>query len=266
MRARNLAIALAILSQPAMADIAKHTTVTVDQAGNPREFTEMVADDNGNLRMEMYSVAADGSRGSLKDLIVFQATENQMLSFSNGRCEAMSFEGDELPGGISRDEMMAAQQEMQQALEEMRATNPEMAKMMESRMAGMPGMSAMMGNEPEPVRIVETGEEKDIGDYDTIGFRIEGMPGGGNNTVWATDIDDVEGGRTMSAASRGMMQASKQMMENMGMGQMFGANVFGEVMEAMEDYYPIVSEDARGETRLLSTDGNGSEDFYPECN
>ena len=63
-----------------------------------------------------------------------------------------------------------------------------------------------------------------------------------------------------------MMQAHKQMMDNMGMGGMFGANAFGEIMKAMDDYYPIVSETGNGETRLVSTSGNGSDDFYPDCN
>ena len=259
MRARNLAIALAILSQPAIADIAKHTTVTIDQAGNPREFAELVADDIGNLRMEMYVADAEGNRGPLKDLMIFQATEKRMLTFVDGRCESMSFDGDELPGGVSREEISAAQQ----ALAEMQRNNPEMAKMLESQMGGM---SALFGGEPDPIQIVQTGEEKDIGDYDTMGFRVEGVPGGDNYTVWAADIDEVRGGRTISAASRGMMQASKQMMDNMGIGQMFGANFFGEIMEAMEDYYPIVTEDQRGETQLLSVEGLGMEDFYPECN
>ena len=61
------------------------------------------------------------------------------------------------------------------------------------------------------------------------------MPGGGDYTVWAADIDDVDGGRTISAASTGMMQAHRQMMEQMGMGQMFGANVFGEIMDAISE-------------------------------
>jgi len=40
-------------SQYAAAEIAKHTTVTMDASGNRTEYMEMVADDNGNLRIEV---------------------------------------------------------------------------------------------------------------------------------------------------------------------------------------------------------------------
>ena len=39
-----------------------------------------------------------------------------------------------------------------------------------------------------------------------------------------------------------------------------------EALEAMDDYYPIVTEDNRGTTTLVSTNGAGSDDFYPSCN
>jgi hypothetical protein len=175
----------------------------------------------------------------------------------------MSFDGEELPGGISQAEMAAAQAEMQKALAEMRASNPEMAKMLESQMGSM---GAMMGGTESNVSLAQTGEERKIDGYDTIGFRVSGIPGAGSYTVWAADIDDVDGAETIGAASQQMMQAHKQMMENMGMGKMFGANVFGEIMDAMDDYYPIVTEDGSRRTKLVSTNGGGSSDFNPACN
>jgi len=252
-----------LLSPVASADIAKHTTVNMDSSGKVTEITEMVADDNGNLRIEIYRANASGERGALDSFIVFQAAEQKMLTSTDGRCETMNMDGEELPGGISREEMSAAQAEMQRALKEMQAQNPEMAKMLEAQMG--PNMAAMLGGESPTVQVVQTGEERSIDGYDTAGFRVTGIPGISNYTVWAADIDDVEGGRTISRASQGMMQASKQMMDNMGIGAMVG-NSFSEILDAMEDYYPILSETGAITTKLVSTDGNGSTDFAPACN
>ena len=266
MRARITIVALTglVFSPVASAAVAKHTTVNMDSSGKVTEITEMVADDDGNLRFEIYGVDASGNRGALETFVVFQAAEQKMLTSSGGMCQTMSMDGDELPGGITREEVSAAQAEMQRALKQMQAENPEMAKMLEAQMGD--SMAAMMGGEPPDIQIVQTGQDREIEGYDTQGFRVNGMPGASNYTVWAADIDDVEGGRTISRASRGMMQASKQMMDNMGMGDMMGGNAFGEILDAMEDYYPILSEDGSITTKLVSTDGNGSEDFSPDCN
>lgn len=248
----------------AVAEIAKHTTVNTDGSGKVTEITEMVADDAGNLRIEIYRADAAGKRGALDSFIVFQPAEQKMLTSADGTCHSMSMDGEELPGGISREEMSAAQAEMQRALKEMQAENPEMAKMLEAQMGGR--MAAMMGGEKPKIQIVQIGQERAIEGYDTQGFRVNGVPGVSNYTVWAADVDDVEGGRTISRASKGMMQASKQMMDNMGVGDMFAGGAFSEIMDAMDDYYPILSEDGSRTTRLVSTDGNGSADFNPACN
>ena len=260
-----LLTATTLLAAPAFADVAKHTTVTRGQGGQVTEYTEMVADDAGNLRIEMYDVDAAGNRGAMRDFVVFRAAELKMLSSSGGRCEAMSLNSDELPGGVSRDEVMAAQAEAMAALEEMRAQNPEMAKMMEQQMQSM---GIMMGDaEKQQIELVETGETRDIGGYDTRAFQVTGMPGmAGDYKVWAADINDVAGARTMSAASAGMMRATQQMIENMGMGDMFGNNLFAEVMEKMDDYYPVLTESNGQLTSLVSTDGQGTADFAPPCN
>lgn len=252
-----------LLGAAAMADVAKHTTVSMDGGGKVTDVTEMVADDNGNLRMEMYKADAAGNRGALDSLIVFQPATQKMLTSSGGRCEVLDLAGEDLPGGVSREEMAAAQAEMQAALAEMRAQNPEMAKMLEAQMG--PGMAAMMGGEPPKIEIVQTGQGRSIEGYDTTSFQVTGVPVVGGYTVWAADIDDVEGGRTMARASQGMMQANRQMMENMGVAEMFGGNVFGEILDAMDDYYPIESSDGSTTTRLVSTDGGGSADFSTDC-
>lgn len=253
-----------LLSPVATAQIAKHTTVNLDGNGNVTEFTEMVADGSGNLRIEIYRADASGERGALDSFIVYQAAEQQMLTSSDGMCQTMSMDGENLPGGISREEMSAAQAEMQRALKEMQAQNPDMAKMLEAQMGT--SMAAMLGGETPAIQVVQTGEERTIEGYDTQSFRVNGMPGVSNYTVWAADINDVEGGRTIARASQGMMQASKQMMENMGVAEIFGANAFNEILDAMDDYYPILSEDGSITTRLVSTNGNGSADFNPACN
>jgi len=263
---RTLLIMMAGLaaSPLAVADLAKHTTITTDANGKVTEYKEMVADDNGNMRIEMYGVDTAGNRGALKDMVVFQAGERRMLATSGGRCEAIDFDSDELPGGIDREEMVKAQAEMQAALAEMRAKNPEMAKMMEAQMGNM---NALMGGQQSEIQVMETGQQQKIDGYDTTAFRISGLPGATvNSVVWAVDIDDVDGANTIAAASTKMMQANRQMMEKMGMGEMFGANLFGEIMGKMRDYYPIVTEQGNTRTRLISTDGKGSDDFYPACN
>jgi hypothetical protein len=266
MRIQTLGIAILGLlgSGLAAAEIAKHTTVNMNSSGTVTEITEMVADDNGNLRIEIYAADASGDRGALDSFIVFQAAEQKMLTSAEGMCNTLSLDGENLPGGISREEMSAAQAEMQRALKEMQAQNPEMAKMLEAQMGT--SMAAMMGGETPKIQVVQTGEERTIEGYDTQSFRVNGMPGVSNYTVWAADISDVEGGRTIARASQGMMQANKQMMENMGIAEMVGANAFNEILDAMDDYYPILSEDGSVTTRLVSTNGNGTADFNPTCN
>ena len=264
--ARFIAIALGLsVGTFAIADIAKHTSITRNASGTVTEYTEMVADDNGNLRVEMYNADASGNRGELRDWVVFQAAEKTMLSSSGGQCQAMTLDGESLPGGVTREDISAAQAEMQKALEQMRAENPEMAKMLEEQMGS--SMAMMMGESEQPsIQVVETGESKKVGDFDTKGFRVTGVPMMENYTVWAADIDDVSGGRTISQASQGMVQATRQMMQDMGLGEMSGANMFNEILDAMDNYFPVVTEDIRGVTTLVSTNGAGSENFYPACN
>ena len=263
MRTTKIIVLLAgsLLGAQAFAATAKHTTVNLDATGAVTDVTEMVADEN--MRMEIYDADAEGNRGALGSYMVFNAAEQKLLTWAEGMCQVLDLTGDELPGGVTRDEVSAAQMEMQRALEQMRKENPEMAKMLEAQMGS--GMAAMMGAEPPSIDIIQTGQEKTVAGYDTMGFQVTGLPMAGDYTVWAADVDEVEGGRTMARASRAMMQAHRQMMENMGIAEMFGANAFGEIVDAMEDYYPIESGDGDITTRLTSTDGDGTEDFSTVC-
>lgn len=265
MRIRKIMVLLAgcLSGTLALADTARHTTVNLDASGKVTDVTEMVADDNRNMRMEMYRADGGGNRGALDSYIVFNAAEQKMLTFTDGMCQVLDLTGEELPGGVSREEVSAAQMEMQRALEQMRKENPEMAKMLEAQMGS--SMAAIMGGEPPTIDIIQTGQERTIAGYDTTSFQVTGLPMAGDYVVWAADVDDVEGGRTMALASQAMMQAHRQMMENMGIGEIFGANAFGEIVEAMKDYYPIESGDGAMTTRLTSTDGNGTEDFGTTC-
>ena len=265
-----LAVFLMMTSSAAIAaEVAQHTMVTRDLNGIVREYTEMAADDAGNLRYDMFDATADGGPGELRDWVVWQAAEQTMVMSDGNRCERMKMDGSEMPGmpqGIDRQEMMAAQAEMQRAMQQMAAENPEMARMMEQRLANS-GLGQMMGGEKVEVEIVEIGQTREVGDYDTKGFQVVGGPATmGDTTVWATDIDDVDGGRIIGNASTGMMRAQQQMMDNMGVSQFIDTNVFGEIMEKMSDYYPVMTEDSRGITQLVSTSGSGEVDFYPDCN
>jgi hypothetical protein len=75
MRTALLLTVTAFLPAPARADVAKHATITRNQGGQATGYTEMVADDAGNLRIEIYGVDAAGNRGAMRDFVVFRAAE-----------------------------------------------------------------------------------------------------------------------------------------------------------------------------------------------
>ena len=263
-RATAAMIVACITPLVAGAETARHTTVTVNPVSGSIEYTEVVADDAGNLRMEMYGADAAGERGAMRDFVVYQAKERMLLATNAGICQSVSMDGDELPGGISSEDIAAARAEMQQIIEELRETDPEAAEELESQMGGMSTM--IEGGEAPQITVRRTGETRTIEDYETVGFEISGMPAMNGYRVWAAEIDEVDGARTITAATQGMMQAQKQLMRNMGLGEMMGNNLYNEVLDAMDNYYPIVTEDGRGTTRLVSTSGSGSDDFFPACN
>ena len=258
-----------LLSHEALSELARHTSAELGRSGTPESYTVMLADENGNLRIESYGatgrassspagdIETSFSQGDLRDLMIFQAKEGRMLMFDRGRCEVMSLEDGSLPGmgpGSMDDmqqQMAEAQREMQAALEEMRKEDPEMAKMLEQQMGGPAGMGAMM-QQPREMIVEETGDDRTIGDYDTTRFVVR--EAGSNlapTTVWAADIDDVEGGRLVGRAMKGMFETFKEVMDRMGVGAMAGTGSASAIIEKMEDYYPILTEDQDGQTKLI---------------
>ena len=68
----------------------------------------------------MYNADAAGDRGELRDFVVYQAAERTMVTSSGGMCQSMTLDGESLPGGVTREDITAAQAEMQRALEQIR--------------------------------------------------------------------------------------------------------------------------------------------------
>ncbi len=272
-------------SQLALADVARHESLELGSSGTPETYSVIYADDAGNLRVETYGAdatassgsAAGGqadtafSRGALQGLMVFQAAEGRMLVFDGDQCQVLSADMSEMPGmppgGMEdyREQMAAAQAEMQAALEEMRRQDPAMARMLEERMAGSGAMASMM-QQPREMIVEETGDDRTIGDYDTSGFIVyEEGTDRFRTSVWAADIDDVEGGRIVGGAMQGMFELYRDVMDSMGIGSMAGAGLAGAVLEKMGDYYPVMTESQDRQTRLTGAELGGTADFYPEC-
>ncbi len=273
-------------SQIAFAEIARHESLEFDQYGNPEMITILFADENGNLRMETYGImatatssAAAGSdvdvnyeRGSLQGAMVFQAAEEQMLVIDRGECQILSADLSQMPGmppgGMEeyREEMAAAQQQMQEALREMAEQDPAMARMMQERMAtlggGMPGMPQQR---PEMI-VEETGDDRSFGNYDTTGFVVyEQGTDRYRTSVWAADIDDVVGGRIVGSAMKGWLELYRDVMDRLGAGAGRGSGVASAILDKMDDFYPIVTESTDRRTTLTKAELGGSADFYPDC-
>ena len=123
-----------------------------------------------------------------------------------------------------------------------------------------------MMQQPREMVVEETGDDRTIGDYDTTKFVVREE---GSNlaptTVWAAAIDDVEGGRLVGHAMKGMFETFKEVMDRMGVGAMAGTGSASAIIEKMEDYYPILTEDQDGQTKLLKAETGGTADFYPDC-
>lgn len=166
----------ALIASNAFAEIVKHTTVTVNDSGTPTSHTEIVTDDQGNLRIEDYGITSTASssgaagssvsqehfRGSLQNLMIFQAAEQRMLLVEGDRCRAMSSDSG-VPGmptggmGQYQQQMQQAQGQMAQVMRQMAEQNPEMAKILEQQMAG-PGNMASMMQPPKELVIEELGQ------------------------------------------------------------------------------------------------------------
>ncbi len=271
-----IASLIAILAAPAFAETARHVTVEVNSGGAAESYNVMTADDLGNLRIESYSAAGDAAASivpeRLQNKMIFQASDERLLLFDRGQCQELSGDLSSMPGmpagGMDevRQQVAEAQAEMQAMLEEMRQQDPAMAKMIEEQMKARMG-GAMMG-EPPPGRVVATtGDSRRIGDYETQAFeiRVEGSDAV-ESTVWAADLDAVDGGFIVNNAMIGMFELFRDMMEQAGVGDLFATGMSAEVVEKMENYYAVETEHADGATRLVSAETGVPADFFPACN
>ncbi len=282
-RSAAVALLFCLFTQVANAEIARHETIEEDRYGNPEAISILYADDNGNIRMETYGIiamatssAAAGSEvevthspGELQGVMVFQAAEEQMLVVDRGRCQILSADMESMPGmppgGMEeyREEMAAAQQQMQEAMREMAEQDPAIAAMLEERMAGMPGMSQQ---QPREMIVEATGDDRSFGDYDTMGFVVyEEGTDRYRTSVWAADIDDVVGGRIVGSAMKGWLELYRDVMERMGAGGAGESGVASAILDKMDDYYPVVTESAERRTTLTGAELGASADFYPDC-
>ena len=269
------ALLFALYSPPgASAELAKITSMEYGVSDVPEMYTVMFADGDGNLRIEGYGVTGSAtssggkvettfSPGDLRDLMIFQAAERRMLFFDRGQCRVMSAEGPEAPAmpGMPPDAMA----KMQEASAQMEKENPELAKMMKQKASASNMLGSMM-QKPRETIVEETGDNRTIGDYDTMGFKVYEEGAEHDVTVvWAADIDDVEGGRLVGNAMVGFFGAYKDMMENMGAGGLAATGMASAVMEKMEDFYPIETKHPRGRTMLIGAETGGEVEFYPDC-
>ncbi len=275
-----------LLAQLALAEVARHESIEVGSSGVPENYSIIYADDAGNLRMETYAatatassggaaggdVSVDFSIGPLQGVMIFQAAEKRMLMVDGGQCQVMSTDMGGMPGmppgGMEQyaDEMAAAQQQMQEAMREMAEQDPAMAEMLQQSMAGLGnGIPGMMQERREMV-VEESGDEQTIGDYATTRFVVyEEGTDRFRTSVWAADIDDVEGGRIVGGAMKGWFEHFRDVMDRMGAGSMSGAGLTSAILEKMDSYYPVMTESHDRKTTLTSAEIGGTADFFPDC-
>ena len=277
-----VAVSALLLTQATLAEVARHESIELGRSGVPENYSIIYADDAGNLRMETYGATATASSGgaaevsysvgALQGVMNFQAAEKRMLMVDGGQCQVLSADMAGMPGmppgGMDqyRDEMAAAQQQMQEAMREMAEQDPAMAEMMQQRMAALgSGMPGMMQQKPEMI-VEELGENRDIGDYATTGFVVyEEGTDRFRTSVWAADIDDVEGGRIVGSAMKGWFEHFRDVMDRLGAGSMGGTGLTSAILEKMDSYYPIMTESHDRRTELTRTEVGATADFYPDC-
>ncbi len=277
MRARIIAIAALFALQVPLAvgaELGRITSWDYGVSGVPELITVIVADADGNLRIEGFGVNSEATSsggkiemkympGNLRDVMIFQAKERRMLFFDRGQCRVMNTQGPGAPAmpGMPPDAMA----KMQEAIAQMEKENPELAKMMKQQ-ANASNMLGSMMQKPRETIVEETGDDRTIGDYDTTGFRVYEEGSESDVTlVWAADIDDVEGGRLVGNAMVGFFGAYKEMMENMGAGGLGATGTASAVIEKMKDFYPIETKDESGRTLLKKAETGGEAEFFPDC-
>ncbi len=288
----SLVILLLAIAMPSWAaSLAKHTTVKRDAAGNAVEYTEIVADHHGNLRLDTYAIdvgaqAAGGastagaaiettiSRGRLNDSVVFQAKEKKVLMLDGAKCRVLGADTQPPPGmpsggmGQYQEQMKQAQVEMNKAFEGMAKQNPQMAEMLKKRYGGT-AQGVPQIKPRNDLTLVKNGQSRTIGQRQTAGFDVvESSSSTKRYTVWAAPIDSVDGGGLVGRGMQGMFGVYQEYMDRIGAGALSNTDLTGVIMSKMRSHYPILTEDHRDNTRteLLSTADGGAADFYPRCN
>ncbi len=255
------------------AELARITSKEYGLGDVPEMITVIVADKDGNLRIEGYSIVSEAmssggqvktthKMGDLRDLMIFQAKERRMLVVDRGECQVMSSEGAPTMPAIPADAMA----EMQAVIAQMEKENPALAEMMKQKAASSNMLGAAMQERRKTI-VEKSGDNRRIGDYDTTGFRVyeEGKEQDVTK-VWAADIDDVEGGRIVGNAMIGFFGAYEELMQNMGVGGLAATGMASAVTKQMKDYYPIETKHARGRTSFVKAETGGEAEFYPDCN
>lgn len=294
LRSAAVALLFCLVSEAATAEVARHETMEYDRYGNPESITVVYANDEGFIRMETYGISAQVSssaeaasasagssadvsyaRGSSLGVMVFQPPEERMLMIDRGECQIMNADLTDLPGmppgGMAeyRQEMAAAQAEIQEAMRELAEEDPAVARMMQERLGNLGGGIPGMPGAPQQARemiVEETGDDRTIGDYDTTGFLVyEEETNRYRTSVWAADIDDVVGGRIVGNAMKGWLELYRDVMDRLGAGAGRQSGVASAVLDKMDDYYPIVTESSDVRTTLTKAELGASADFYPEC-
>lgn len=285
-----------IITTPAFAaSSVTHSLVTVDRDGNITEFSEISADSDGNLRMDSFSpqyeavsmsdaAAAVGSaappkahRGGISDSVIYQASEDQIVAVDGDRCQVLNSDTPApfgMQGGMQgvdmsqyQEAMKQAQSQMDNAFAEMAKENPEAAAQMKQQYGGLVGLGSAVNKQPQ-FELVETGQTQSFGNYRTTVFDlVETSENRKDQTVWAADIDSVEGGDLVSNGMLGMYGVYQAYMESMGLNDMAGAGMLGVIMEKMRDYYPVVTIDHTDGSRTELRGINESSDvnYFPAC-
>ncbi|MDX1515903.1 MAG: hypothetical protein R3288_03635 [Woeseiaceae bacterium] len=254
------ALLLALIALTAQAgDIVKHTSVETDGTGRTVKITETLAAGNGDVMFLSYGVAASASssggdvststqRGPLQERMLFRSAADAIVINDGGNCQSLG--GDSgVPGAYSgagmqdyQQQMAAAQAEMEKAYAEMAQQNPQLAEQMRQMMSGR-------GNNPmfqphDELELVETGNTRTIGDYATEEFQVRSVSTGQvKHTVWATDIDEVDGGRLVGRNGAAMVRTLKAAFDRMGVGGLGAASIMSAIGDKMETHYPIVTVD-----------------------
>ena len=279
-----IAIVTVFMVPPVLAsNTSTHTSAELDTSGAVLAYLDMTADDQGNLRLDTYkatSASTSGSkgRGALDSTTVYLAAERKVIMKIDDECQ---FFGDEVGGpgmptvsadefatqyGQIQDEIAAAQPEIDAALAEIAKEDPAMAAMLKDQMAAMAGVGDPL---PQPrYEVVNTGDKGSHGGFDTVRFDVMNLAAQERQfTIWATRVDNVDGGRRVSSGMRGMIDALETFMARLGIPST-GGGITGAMLDEMgTDWYPVRTEDHKyGKiTNLIDASAPGNADFDLDC-